>query len=62
LTAEQREKKGLETFSHPLNPERSEMRGHVGGGQPLHPIFRYGGLPHNHHKPQLAGYELGGSQ
>jgi hypothetical protein len=20
------------------------------------------GLPHNHHKPQLAGYELGGSQ
>jgi hypothetical protein len=21
-----------------------------------------GGLPHNHHKPRLAGYELGGSQ
>ena len=38
------------------------QRGHVGGGQPLHLIFRYGGLPHNHHKPQLAGYELGGSQ
>jgi uncharacterized cupin superfamily protein len=27
FTAEQREKKGLETFSHPLNPGRSEMRG-----------------------------------
>ena len=21
-----------------------------------------GSLPHNHHKPQLAGYELGGSK
>jgi len=21
-----------------------------------------GGLPHNHHKPRLAGYELGGSE
>ena len=20
------------------------------------------GLPHNHHKPRLAGYELGGSE
>ena len=26
FTAEEREKKGLETFSHPLNPGRSEMR------------------------------------
>ena len=27
FTAEDRRRKGLETFAHPLNPERSQMRG-----------------------------------